>query len=355
MNLNFKGTIKMKYKIIMQDNLSNNLARVNTNRDPMRSLITGDNEIKSDPITIVTTQLKIGAPEAQMLDYLNMLITNKDCDSDYNAQGHVDRIYLTLNKFMKDFGLRDKKSARKEIINRLNALANIRVSYRKANNKPSGDYDQDAYNGGLIEFVHVAGSRIYSIHILDLLDTLIYNVGMPMPYPNLMFLLSARYDAVAWSLLREMTLNLRMNLGKKRANRLSAKKILEVCKTLPTIDKVNGSKDRHPYRRIIEPILEAAEEIANPNFNKRLKSINPDLEGLIETYHWEDAAGNIFDWTSNFTFDEFKKSTLVVDKWNPDWLNYLNNTVGKWKIVQQKIIQKNKKKKQQKKEKCHKV
>ena len=124
---------------------------------------------------------------------------------------------------------------------------------------------------------------------------------------------------------------------------------------MPTIDKVNGSKDRHPYRRIIEPILEAAEEIANPNFNKRLKSINPDLEGLIETYHWEDAAGNIFDWTSNFTFDEFKKSTLVVDKWNPDWLNYLNDTVGKWKIVQQKIIQKNKKKKQQKKEKCHKV
>lgn len=334
----------MKYKLIMQDNFSNNLARVNTNRDPMRSLVTGDQEIDSDPITIVTNCLKLGTAEAQMLDYLNMLVTNNECDSDYNNQGHVDRIYLQLSQFMNAFGLRDRKSARKAIINRLNALANIRVSYSKPTNRRSDAYDQDAFNGGLIEFVHKSGSRTYNIHILDLLDRLIYSVGMPMPYPDLMFLFNSKNDAVAWAILREVILNLRINYNKKRANRLSVKKFLTVCKTLPTIKKVNDSKDRHPYRRIIEPILEGVEEIANPTSNPRLKSINSDLVGIIGDYHWEDAAGNAFDWSSNFTFDDFKNASLVIESWNPDWLNFLNNTVGRWKEKQQKKYKKLKRK-----------
>lgn len=310
------------YGIISQNNALNNIFRVNDKRNT-KELPFNKKQIQTDAVTAITKKTHLGLAEAQMLDYINYRFNQL---SDHE---HIKNFSFTLKEYMKDAERKDPKTTRKAIKQRLDIIASTTYSYNGGDAK--NPYNQNFGAHPLLGYDYKQG-KIY-IELTDFFHDLLVYHSMPMAYYKLMFKLNPRKDATTMYILRTLIENKRINKTSPRANRMKVKTLLKKNKSLPTYDEVMAS-DRRVSDRIIDPVFNVLERLANPK------------DGVIIRYSFIGRDGKPLDYDS-LDYATFIDADLVIEEWN----HYPEKDLEKWDKTQQRKIQQRKKKDKSKQEK----
>ena len=302
-----------KYGIISQNNALNGIFRLNSKKNT-KDLPFNKKQVQADAVTAITQATNLGLPEAIMLDYINYRF-NQISDHE-----HAKHFSFTLKEYMKDTGKKDPKSARKAIKERLDTIASTPYSYSGGSEK--NDYNQNFGSQPLLGYDYRRG-KIY-INLTDFFHELLVYHSMPMAYYKLMFKLDPKRDSTAIYILRALLENKRINKTSPRANRMKVKTLLKRIPSLPSYDEVMNS-NRHVYDRIIEPVLDGIERLAERD------------EGAIVKYSFISRDNELLDYNS-LDYDTFVNANLIIEKWN----HYPEAELEKWDKRQKEI---NKKKK----------
>ena len=305
------------FGMVSQNNATNNIFRLNSKRGS-KDLPFNKKEIRSDTVTAITQATHLGLAEAVMLDYVNFKF-NQVPNHENTAE-----FMFTLNQYMKDTGRKDPKSARNAIKHRLDAIASTAYSYHGGDDK--NPYNQNFGAHPLLGYDYRRG-KVY-IDLTNFFHDLLVYHSMPMAYFKLMFKLDPKKDSTALYILRAILENKRINKASPRSNRIRVKTLLEKIPSLPSYDEVMGS-NRHVYDRIIAPVLEGVERLAQPD------------EGAFTRYSFMGKDAKPLDYDS-IDYDSFVNADLIIEEWN----QYPEEDLEKWDKKQKEIIKKNQKKKE---------
>ena len=173
------------------------------------------------------------------------------------------RVSITLSDYMENRGLKDRKEARKQVEQDLEALRVAAISFTEKRRKgePIGYYNMNISGGagiskkGIITFTFSEG--MYKL-------LLSY---APMPIPRAIYRGNDRRNPNSYFLLRKIAEHKNMNVGKKNEDIISVKTLLKAAPYIPSYQKVMKS-DRHVRSRIIDPF-------------------ERDMDALSATVKWE--------------------------------------------------------------------
>lgn len=199
------------------------------------------------------------------------------------------QIRLPLEKYMEMRGLKDKKEARAQVIEDMEALKRIEYEAReRIRGKWVHSGSISIFGGtGLIK-----NSVIYFNFNADFYNQL-KNYCI-MEYPKELLKANPKKNPHAYYFGRYIAENYRMNEGKERQNCITIQALLEQSPELPSYETVM-STDRAIYKRIIYPVI------------RDLDSIGPLYYDLVSK------DGNIIDDPQGLTYDEFKACKIIVD------------------------------------------
>lgn len=308
------------YHMIYQSTATNQISRLDSEHTPTKKDEFNRTIIKSDAITAITKATKMGAQEAQMLDYVGVKF------AELPDHEHASTIEITLKEYKSDFGKSDSKSARDTLKRTLDRISNTTYSYSSGDS--NNPYKQSFGTQPLLGYNYKNGKAV--VTIMPFFRNLLLQQAMPMPYSPLAFKLNPRTELIAFRVLRELQVNKRINAGNKaRENRIKVKTLISKIKAIPSYEEVVKSKDRHIARKIIDPLFNAMERLSNPD------------DGAISDYSFIGKNGKLLDY-ENLTYDNFIESTLVINEWR----NYPEDKLDKWVETKKK---KQKKKTGQKK------
>lgn len=296
----------------------------NTKKNYNRELV-----VKFDAVTAVTTKTRLGLPEQVMLDY----IIDKYAQTPDHDNNKV--VKFTLKDYMKDTKRADAKSARNSLRKCLDTLLHTVYSYSGGTSK--NPYNQNFGGHHILDYDYKRGQ--VTIDFSDFFFDLLVHGTMPMPHYKIIYQLDPINDATTIYVLRALEVNKRINKPKKkgknkkkespaRGDRIKVKTLLHDVPSLATHDELKKSNDRHTYKRLVVPILNAVEQLADPKNDNR----------AIDEYCFIDANNNELDY-ENLDYDTFAKSTLIIKKWH----NYPEELLEKWSEKQKKIRDKQKK------------
>jgi hypothetical protein len=253
------------FGMTIQNQPINVLYRVNSKRNakkkPMHQL-----EIQAGTIKAVTTAKKLDAAEAQMLDYLFYTYANTP---NHDSGGTV---IFTVSDYLKTFNKTDRKSAKRSIIKRLDALYD--TSYKYFGGRKNDPYDPQ-YSGKFHLLSYIQNRGVFIVKWDPIFyEAFIANHIMPMPHSKYGFILNPRKEATALYVLRALEENKRKNASNPdRQNWMKVSTLLEYVPSLKTPGELKEEGDRHYYDRIIEPIYKAVERLARPtDKNRPIKS-----------------------------------------------------------------------------------
>jgi hypothetical protein len=305
------------YGTISQNNALNNIFRVNDKHNT-KELPFNKKRVQADAVTVITKATHLGLAEAQMLDYINYKFNQL---SDHE---HTKQFSFTLKEYMKDTGRKDPKTTRNAIKQRLDTIASTTYSY--SGGDENNPYNQSFGAHPLLGYDYRRG-KVY-IDLTNFFHDLLVYHSMPMAYFKLMFKLDPKKDSTALYILRAILENKRINKASPRSNRIRVKTLLEKIPSLPSYDEVMGS-NRHVYDRIIAPVLEGVERLAQPD------------EGAFTRYSFMGKDAKPLDYDS-IDYDSFVNADLIIEEWN----QYPEEDLEKWDKKQKEIIKKNQKKKE---------
>lgn len=211
----------------------------NTNTDPY----TGETTINSSELALVIPKIdQIGTPTTatwQLFDMITEEFTDiKSCD-----------IQITLDKYMKKRGLKDRKEARKQVTKDLELLRVSAINFtepRRKKGEPQGFYKLNISSGA-----GISKSGIITFSFSEKFYNLLMSYPV-MPYPPQLYAFNNKRNPNSYYLLRKIAEHKNMNVGKKNENTISTKTLIAASPYLPTYKKVMTT-DRHLDKRIIEP------------------------------------------------------------------------------------------------------
>lgn len=292
------------YRMIYQNSATNQISRIDSEHTPTKKDGFNRTVFKSDAITVITKATKMGMQEAQMLDYISVKF------AELPDHDHESTFEITLSEYKADFGKSDSKSARNALKRTLDRIANTTYSYNGGD--PNNPYNQSFGTQPLLGYSYKNGKAV--VTIMPFFKYLLLQQSMPMPYSPLAFKLNPRTETIPFRVLRELLVNKRINAGNKaRENRIKVKTLLSKIRAIPSYESVMNSNDRHPTRRIIDPIFKAMERISNPK------------DGAISDYSFIDKNGKLLDY-DNLDYEAFIDSSIVINQWR----NYPEDMVSKW-------------------------
>lgn len=186
-----------------------------------------------------THGLKLKTSTHQLLDILTIKLTETGAKS--------PTVTMTLDEYMEKRGLKDRKEAKKHVINDMIILRQAKIEgvekrgkkiekYSFINIADSGEVKR---NGDII---FTFGNTFYNM-------LLSYNI---MPYPTQLQTINSGRNPNSYYLLRKIAEHKNMNVGKKNEDIISIKTLLDVAPFIPSYDEVMET-DRACNKRIIEP------------------------------------------------------------------------------------------------------
>lgn len=287
-----KAIEECKFSTIRQGTATNTLTKVKTNEK--RNVIV-------DPITkiakITQGDFCITIPEFtkftgfktstyQLLDALTTTLTETGARS--------PSVILSLEEYMKKRNLKDKKEARKQVADDLEALFNATISFKE---KTKQNKEMDFQDIRIIDSKGISKGIInvsFGITFYKILS------GYPvMPYPAQLWTINSKKNPNSFYLLRKIAEHKNMNIGKKNEDIISIKALLTSTPNLPLYEEVIIT-DKHSTRRIIEPF-------------------ERDMNVLRETLTWTYCHNNNLPLTSeeikNLDYNTFIR-LLVKINWN---------------------------------------
>lgn len=291
-----------EYGMIKQNNALNQISRVNSKRNSSKTRF-NKQMVKCEDITAITTAVRLGVAENQMLDYINLK---------FNEQPNHDstnRVNFSLKEYMDDLGKKDAKTARKALKDTLDNLVGTTYSYI------SGD-DKHPYNKAFGNHALIAGYdynrgkavvELSSYYAAALKDS---KITMPMPYHRLALKLNPQRDATTFLMLRALEVNKRTNPTGPRGNRMKIETLLAKLTSLPTYKEVKAGNGN--LERIIKPVIKALDRLTSKE------------DGVLDSYQLLDSTGGTLD-ANKSNFETFKNATLSVV-----WRNYPEENLKKW-------------------------
>lgn len=177
----------------------------------------------------------------QLLDAITIALTESGTKS--------PTVVLSVDDYMKRRGLKDRKEARKQLTADLDVLLKTSLTWEEKRGKKTTPYAginiTDSWiwaDGKKSAIAFTFGQTFYSILR-----------GYPvMPYPKQLQTLNSKKNPNSYYMLRKIAEHKNMNAGKKNADLIAVKTLLESSPFLPSYEEVM-SGDRALTRRIIEP------------------------------------------------------------------------------------------------------
>lgn len=289
---------KNRYLTIYQNNATNQASRLNSKRNVKHTLT--DTKVSFKDISGYFNGSSFGVPEAQLFDYVVYRYASMSNHDNKLA------VSFSMKDYMNDRGLKDRKSARKALINGIGKLSSLRIEYGGGTNNK---YD---HSFGIINIFQDADygntkRGFATLTFSDKFHELITQGAMLMPYPPLLFKLNPKKDATSFYILRKLSENKRTNIRRpKRANAVKIGSLLDYCPSLPKYDEVmKGNKNVDS--RIIEPFFEAVEKLSS------------EID-----YTFIDSKGKPFNYEEGIKYQDFIESSLVIKTWK----NYPNDLLN---------------------------
>lgn len=254
------------FSTIRQGNFTNSFTKLrpraeNTEVDD----ITGAALVKQGDLVITFPQFDglqgLKTSTYRLLDAMTVALTESGAKSPL--------VTISLEEYMRKCGLSDRKEARKQANADLEALFNIRATYKEKSRR-GRKRDPEGAVGYLDMRICEAKGISRSGIITFTFGGTFFNIlkGYPvMPYPPQLWRLSSKYNPNSYYLLRKISEHKNMNAGKKNEDTISVKTLLDVAVYLPTYEEVM-SGNRNVSGRIIEPF-------------------ERDMDALDETLTWE--------------------------------------------------------------------
>lgn len=191
----------------------------------------------------------------QLLDAITIALTESGTKS--------PTVVLSVEDYMKRRGLKDRKEARKQLTADLDVLLKTSLTWEEKRGKKTTPYagvnmtDSWAWvDGKKSAIAFTFGQTFYSILR-----------GYPvMPYPTQLQTLNSKKNPNSYYMLRKIAEHKNMNIGKKNADIIAVKTLLENSPFIPSYEEVMAA-DRALARRIIDPF-------------------ERDMDALAETLTW---------------------------------------------------------------------
>lgn len=212
----------------------------------------------------------------------------------------IPTVSLALEEYMEMRKLKNRKEARKQVLQDIDILYNATISFkekRKRGKEPSF-YNIRIISGGGIKNGIITIS--FGIEFYNIL------LGYPvMPYPVQLWTLNSKCNPNSFYLLRKIAEHKNMNVGKKNEDIIAVKTLLSIAPDIPTYEEVMAT-DRALTRRIIDPF-------------------ERDMDALSDTLKWAYCHSNNTPLTDeelkNLNYDTFIE-LLIKTEWN----NYPDQT-----------------------------
>ena len=284
----------------------------NTNTDPY----TGETTINSSELALVIPKIdQIGTPTTETWQLFDIIM------EEFTESGIKSRdIQITLDKYMKKRGLKDRKEARKQVTKYLELLRVSAINFTEPRGKsePQGFYNLNISSGA-----GISKSGIITFSFSERFYNLIMSYPV-MPCPPQLCRFNNKRNPNSYYFLRKLSEHKNMNIGKKNENTISVKTLIAASPYLPTYKKVMTT-DRHLDKRIIEPF-------------------ERDMDALSDTLTWEYCHKNA-EPLSTEELSAFNYRIFIDCLIHVTWINYPDQT----KRLKDKEERKNKRKKRKEK------
>ena len=287
-----KITNNKNYHIIHQGNATNELARTKFN-DLSNIGILGDFKYNSKDIEIFIENYRelekgVRLTAKMLLDAIVIKATEE------NQNGN--KITLPLDEYMNMRGLKDKKSAREQVKEDLDALykisMNFKSTYGKGKNKKTDYFDSRiCTQKGIIK-----GDIVFTFEqdFLKIIKT--YPV---MAYPKEILSFNTQYNPNSYNLARKITEHRNMNRIKQNKNIISVKTLLRACTEIPSYEDIKNIGGIH--QRIISRFERDLDAIKFLSWHYCLKNEESIPNETIE----------------NMTYSEFEELNVKIT-WNEE-------------------------------------
>lgn len=286
------------FSTIRQGTATNIFTKVkaNTKRNTIIDPITGTATITQGNLTITIPDfMKLSGFKTstyQLLDALTVAFTETGAKN--------PTVALSLEEYIAKRGLKDKKEARKQVIDDLETLFNSKISFKGKRGKGQ---KQDFCDIRIIDSKGIRKGIIYVSFGLAF-----YNILLSYPimsYPAQLWAFNSRYNPNSFYLLRKIAEHKNMNVGKKNEDIIAVKTLLAAAPNLPTLGEVMKA-GKHVDQRIIQPF-------------------ERDMNAMKDTLTWTYCHSNNSPLTdeelTNLNYETFV--TLLI---KTDWKQYPDQT-----------------------------
>lgn len=290
------NTVTKTYSTIRQGTSTNALTKFRAVEGKNLKIdgITGEAFIKKGNFVLAIKNYKqlsgLKTSTHQLLDAITIALTENGAKS--------PTVTISLSDYMKRRGLKNRKEAKKQVIEDMNILTSVKFTWEEKSGKTVNSYTSiqlsdkgEVRKNGDISFTF--GATFYSVLMK-------YAV---MPYPSQLQTLNSKRNPNSYYLLRKIAEHKNMNVGKKNENIISVQTLLSAAPFIPDYEYVKA-KSRNFSQKIIEPF-------------------ERDMNALEETLNWHYCHTNneplTDDEVSDLSYNIFKDLMIyIVWKFYPD-------------------------------------
>lgn len=248
------------------------------------------------------TNIDLSVTEHLMLDYALMKVTENipgKLDAKLEELDKARQVTFTVNEYMEDRGLKDKKSAREQIIKTVTSLFEQTVSgeekviVREDGKKPKPKtvkYDMRILDKKSDTSTIIDKGIVSFSFTLDMAKYL--NQVYITQYHKGLLQINGKVNPHSYYLARKLSLHFNMNIGKKNENRIGVRALTEACPDLPTYESVKQTKRQtvtqdiiNPFERDMDALLYAYDVLSDWHYCKANGEPLTDKELTDFNYH----------------------------------------------------------------------
>lgn len=207
---------------------------------------TGNVEITENNVRIIINQYSelvtgMRGSTRQLFIALNMKYTEGNKEHEL--------VTISIREYMLIRGLKDYKSARKQVEEDLKVLSRIQLEWKEYKNKGKNkrDYLNIRISGGTEGIINGVIMFRFNKDFLSILQSC-----KIMPIPNEILMINSKRNPHSISLLTKISEHINMNFGKPNANVIGVESLLSYCPDLPSYEEIMAN-GRQVSKRLIDP------------------------------------------------------------------------------------------------------
>lgn len=243
---------------------------------------------------------------AMVLDYILLNHTQN------GNKANDPTIIFSLSEYMEARGLKDRKNARKSLIDNVDLLARTSLSFTGKADKKESFKAKNQGRMNLIDSYFIANGVI-TVKLAPTFNSFVTapQTAYPMPYLKALLKVNTHKHPYTYQIGRWLQYNLRVNYpNERRTDYINMRTLLKACTGLPTKEEVKKSRGSYA-QKIIEPILRDIGVITEIE----VEYLTPDKSRVVSA-----------DELISMSYDDFVNLVVHVT----DWKDYPVEMLEQW-------------------------